>query len=135
MSDLNVKSPRMTAAEMEFERRLRAIQDDIELGMNCNLNLEWSESADRYYFQIECLRPDAITGELGRGYGGKGYVSEEMSDSVMVQLAFGLYKAYWEHEARETFKWRKRRVFGPHISTEALWEVARRVDVSKPVTT
>lgn len=118
-----------------FRERLERIQSDIELGMNSHLVFDYDENADRYYFQIECERLDVITGKTGWGYGGKAYLSPFMSDSEMVQIAFGLYKGYWEHEARETFMWRKRRVFGPHISTEALWEVARRVDVRKPVPT
>jgi hypothetical protein len=83
----------------------------------------------RFYYQIECYRKDAITGEMGMGYGGKAYLSEHMTDSELVQTIFGIYKSYWEHEARETFQWNGRRVFGPHIATEALWEIARRVDV------
>jgi hypothetical protein len=83
----------------------------------------------RWFLQIQCWRKDVITDEMGLGYGGKAYPSPHASDSEIVQTIFGLYKGYWEHEARETFQWRGRRVFGPHISTEALWEVARRVDV------
>ncbi|MGL4999434.1 MAG: hypothetical protein ACRC5T_10740 [Cetobacterium sp.] len=120
-----------------FQDRLFRIQDEIELGMNCTLEV-WQDHGDeiqngRWYFQIACLRPDIVTGEMGIGYGGKAYLSEYASDSELIQIVFGLYKSYWEHEARETFKWRERRVFGPHISTEALWEVARRIDVRKPM--
>lgn len=122
---------------LEFKERLERIANDIELGMNCQLEF-WQDHGDevvngRFYFQIACDRLDAITGVMGRGYSGKAYLSEYASDSELIQIAFGLYKGYWEHEARETFKWRERRVFGPHISTEALWEIARRVDIRKPV--
>lgn len=119
-------------ATQEFYERLQRITDEIELGMNCTLEFWQDNDSDvggRFYFQISCERPDAITGEMGTGYGGKAYLSPHMTDSELVQTAFGLFKGYWEHEAREMFKWRERRVFGPHISTEALWEVARRVDV------
>lgn len=123
----------MTDPEETFFDRLTRIADDIELGMNCTLEF-WQDHEDthgRFYFQISCERPDVITGVMGTGYSGKAFVSEHASDSELVQIVFGLYKGYWEHEARETFKWRKRRVFGPHISTEALWEIAKRVDVRK----
>lgn len=120
-----------------FPQRLLRISGQIKLGMRCNLIIGHEEDVydldgndrGRYFFQISCYRLDAITGEEGRGKGGKAYLSEHMTDSELVQVAFGLYKSYWEHEARETFQWKDRRVFGPHISTEALWEVARRVDV------
>jgi hypothetical protein len=83
----------------------------------------------RLYFQIQCERMDIITGEMGMGYGGKAYLSEHATDSELVGTIFALYKAYVEHEARETFKYRGKRIFGPHIKVEALWEIARQVDV------
>lgn len=114
-------------AASAFDARLAVIVADIELGMNCGVRLGVSEG--RRFVQIQCWRKDVITGEYGWGYGGKAYPSEHASDSEIIQMIFGLYKGYWEHEARETFVWRDRRVFGPHISTEALWSVARKVDV------
>lgn len=116
------------AAASAFDARLAVIVADIELGMECEVRLGVSEEGRRFV-QIKCWRRDVITGARGWGYGGKAYPSEHASDSEIVQMIFGLYKSYWEHEARETFQWRGRRVFGPHISTEALWSVARKVDV------
>lgn len=126
-----------------FEERLRRIVDDIELGENFSVKIgqdkefydQWADPSGRFYFQIVFWRKDIITGEMGYGYGGKAYLSPHASDSELVQTVFGLYKGFWEHEARETFKWRGRRVFGPHIATEALWEVAKRIDVRKPIFT
>lgn len=120
-----------TTTDHTFIDRLDRIVSDISLGMNCELLVERDKaSADgRIYLQIKCYRQDAITGEMGYGRGGKAYLSEHMTDSEIIQCAFGLYKGYWEHEARETFVLRDRRPFGPHIDTWALWEVARRVDV------
>uniref|UniRef100_A0AAU7J844 Tail terminator n=2 Tax=unclassified bacterial viruses TaxID=12333 RepID=A0AAU7J844_9VIRU len=125
-----------------FARRLEAIAASIRLGMDCDLIVgqdtsfydAYGEPDGRFYLQITCWRRDAITGEMGRGYGGKAYLSPHMTDSELIQIAFGLYKGYWEHEARETFvlinfDGEGRRPFGPHIDTWALWGVARRVDV------
>ena len=83
----------------------------------------------RWYYQISFGRIDVITGVWGTGYGGKAYLSPHASDNELVQTIFGLYKGVWEHEARESFQWNDRRVFGPHIATQALWDVAKRVDV------
>lgn len=118
-------SPRLEAHAL----RLKRIVDEIQLGMKCGVRLGWSEERGEHFVQIQCWRMDVITKQEGWGYGGKAWPSQHASDSEIVQMIFGLYKGYWEHEARETFEWRGRRVFGPHISTEALWEVARRVDV------
>ena len=82
----------------------------------------------RWYYQITFQRIDVITGVWGPGYGGKAYLSPHASDNELVQTIFGLYKGVWEHEARESFQWNDRRVFGPHIATQALWDVAKRVD-------
>jgi hypothetical protein len=120
---------------MNFSDRLSRIRDEIELGMDCRLVVKRDTAVvdGRWYFQIQAWRRDAFTGNFGFGYGGKAYLSEHASDSELVQVAFGLYKSFWEHEARETFLYRERRVFGPHISTEALWEVAERVDYRQKV--
>lgn len=120
----------------EFLKRLQRLAGEVELGMECVVKIgrdtiridSKTSAAGRYYFQIACYRRDVITGEMGWGYGGKAYLSEHSTDSELLQVIFGLYKGYWEHEARENFMWRGRRIFGPHISSEALWEIARRVD-------
>lgn len=129
---MNGEAP-ASAAE-SFTDRLVRIVGKIELAENFEVRVAQDRihPDGRYFFQIACYRKDTFTGEMGWGYGGKAYLSEHSSDSELVQTVFGLYKSFFEHEARETFKWNGRRVFGPHISTEALWEVARRVDVRKP---
>lgn len=114
-----------------FRVRLGRVASDIELAENFDVKLG-RDFDGNFYYQIQCWRKDVVTGEMGMGYGGKAYVNEHLTDSELVQIVFGLYKGYWEHEARETFQWRERRVFGPHISTEALWDVANRTDASKP---
>lgn len=115
----------------EFEIRLQSIVEDIELADSFTViaGRDTVIENGRYYFQIASWREDIFTHEMGYGFGGKAYLSPFASDSELIQTVFGLYKGFWEHEARETFKWRKRRIFGPHISTEALWEVARRIDI------
>ncbi len=120
----------MLQREIDFHVRLLRIAGEIELGMNCSVVVERDKEVPngRFYFQIECWRKDTFTGNFGFGRGGKAYLSEYATDGELIQTVFGLYKGYWEHEARETFKWRDRRVFGPHISTGALWEVADRVE-------
>lgn len=83
----------------------------------------------RRFVQVAFERPDIVTGEMGVGYSGKRYVSEHMAKSEFVALVFGTFLALEEHECREMFKYRGRRIFGPHIDVDQLWEVARKVDV------
>lgn len=123
-------------AEATLIERLTAIAEDIELGMNCTVRIGRDEAWDedgcaigRYFIQIECYRRDVITGEMGYGRGGKYHLSEHQTKSEIVQMVFGAYKAYWEHETRENFQYRGRRVFGPHIDVDAQWEASNKVDV------
>jgi hypothetical protein len=115
----------------DFLKRLMSIAGDVSLPKIFMINIghDSENKPGRFFFQIQCEREDVITGEWGTGYGGKAYLSEHMTDSELVQVIFGLYKSYVEHEARETFHYKGRRVFGPHVDVNALWEVARRVDV------
>ncbi|WKW87117.1 hypothetical protein SEA_NICOLE72_80 [Microbacterium phage Nicole72] len=126
----------MSMQDESFIERLARIVGSIELGMECEpiIGHDDEHEPGRFYFQIKCWRRDVITGEFGYGYGGKAYLSPHATDSELIQTIFGLYKGYWEHEARETFVLRdsageRRRPFGPHIDTWALWSVARKVDV------
>lgn len=117
--------------QIGFKTRLEYIAADIELAHNFSIQIGQDKEVlgGRFYYQIAFWRQDVITGEWGTGYGGKAYLSPHASDSELIQTIFSLYKGYWEHEARETFKWKGRRIFGPHISAAALWQVARQVDL------
>jgi hypothetical protein len=122
--------------EETLYERLSTIIEDIDLGMNCTIRVGHDEAYDldgadigRYFIQIQCYRRDVITGEMGFGRGGKYHLSEFQTKSEIVQMIFGAYKAYWEHEARENFQYRGRRVFGPHIDVDAQWEASKKVDV------
>lgn len=123
-------------ADISFLERLTQITDDIDLGMECTVFLGHEEAYDldgndigRFYTQIHCWRLDVITGEMGWGKSGKAYHEPEQSDGQITQAIFGLYQGYWIHEARENFKWRGRRIYGPHGDVEALWEAAGHVDI------
>jgi hypothetical protein len=117
--------------DIVFVNRIARLVDRVKLGMNCEITFSQDQEIPngRWYFQVKCYRKDVITGEMGYGYGGKAYLSTHMTDSELFQVMFGLFKGYWEHEARENFEIDGLRPFGPHISTEALLSVARKVDV------
>lgn len=115
------------AVDDALQARLKRIVDEIELTMDCTVKIGSGRKGP--YLQIECYRRDVITGEMGYGRGGKAYPSPHATDSEIIQMIFGLFLSYWTHEAREGFEWDGRRVFGPHIKTQALHSVARQVDV------
>lgn len=81
-----------------------------------------------WFLQIRCKRPDVVTKQMGVGKSPKGYVDPTMSDSQIVRRIFAMFLAYEEHECREWFAYQGKRVFGPHISIDALSEVAERLE-------
>jgi len=91
--------------------------------------IDAADPEGRVYVQLEHERPDAFTGEPGVGRGGKSYLSPHMTPSEVIRRALGLALAYEEHEVREFFQYRGKRVFGPHIDVEALVAVADKLDV------
>ena len=113
-----------------FRERVAGLVADIELPESFRVVLDRDKQVPggRLYLQVACVRPDTFTGEMGEGRGGKAYLSPYATDSELVQTVWGLYQSYVLHEARETFRYRGRRVYGPHIDVVALWEVAERYD-------
>lgn len=59
--------------------------------------------------------------------GRKFYISPYMTESEVVQTAFLAIKVALEHEARESFFYNGKRVFGPHIDVNAHAEIADRI--------
>lgn len=91
--------------------------------------IDQADPAGRVYIQLEHDRPDAFTGAAGVGRGGKSYLSPHMTVSEIVRRMLGMALAYEEHEVREFFQYKGKRVFGPHIDVEALVEVADELDI------
>lgn len=85
----------------------------------------------RWYYQVEADHLDAITGEPGVGRGGKAYLSPHACRSELVQTAFGLLKAYEEHECREFFRYAGEQVYGPHFNVLALHRIADETEVRR----
>lgn len=119
-----------TQVDTNWSQDFSEVHRTVEYKPNYRLLLEKDKKdpAGRWYFQVECVRPDSTTGEPGVGRGGKAYLSPHMNQSELTRIAFGLFMAYEEHECREFFRWRGRAIFGPHISSAALWEAADRLD-------
>lgn len=118
-------------ARHEFRERLDLLVGEIGLPPNMRLivDVDQTDPGGRFYMQIECDRPDTFTGVMGVGRGGKSYLSPYMTNSEIVQRALGLGLSYVEHEFREGFTYKGKRIYGPHLDVEALWEIADRLDI------
>lgn len=82
-----------------------------------------------WWVQVGTFRADCNTGDVEIGKGGKAYVSPHATDDEVVKKIFGLCMAYVEHEMREGFYYKGKRLFGPHISLEALMDAANKTTV------
>lgn len=123
--------------EIPFLEIVRDIVRRVEYrdGYRWEVAIDQKDPAGRVYVQLLHVRPDAVTGEIGEGRGGKRYLSPHMTDSEIVRALFGAAKAYEEHEVREWFKYRPRDqqearpIFGPHGDVDMLWRVADILDI------
>jgi len=75
---------------------------------------------DRYWLQATFFAPCSETGETKRQHTRKWYVSNQATVSEVVQTALKCTLASVEHEAREAFEYRGRRIFGPHFDVDQL---------------
>ena len=82
-----------------------------------------------WYLQARLWRPDTDSGEMGWGAGGKNFISPHMTNSEITRICLKAALAFGEHEIREGFKYKGRRVYGPHLSVEALWDIAEDLEV------
>lgn len=107
--------------------RIHALAHEVELHNRPGF-LEVGHDDYGVFVQVLCSRKDTNTGEEVLGRGGKRYLRADQTDSQIVRQIFGAFLAYEEHEIREAFLYRGKRIFGPHLDVEALVEVADRVD-------
>lgn len=91
------------------------------------------QDGDRLYVQVRFVDRCANTGKITTWLGRKWFLSLHMTDSEIIQTAFKAVLTAVEHEARESFKYKGRAIFGPHFDVDALWEICddKHVDVRK----
>lgn len=96
-------------------------------GAATNVNCE--DLSHSWFIQACLLRPETYGQEVGWGFGKKFAVSPYMAHGELVKTFLVAALGYGEHEVREAFKYRGRRIFGPHIDVEELWEIAENTEV------
>lgn len=82
------------------------------------------QGENKWYLQVGMLCEDSDNTGPQVYKGGKFYVSPHSTRDEVVKKVLLACLTFLEHEAREGFTWRGRRIFGPHISLEALYSVA-----------
>lgn len=84
-----------------------------------------TELSSNVYIQAKLWRYDVYSQEWGYGYGGVQVVTPDMSEDDVVKRCFVAARDYAEHEVRENFLWKGRRVFDPHQPLQNLWDISR----------
>lgn len=72
------------------------------------------------YLQARLFRKDTDSEQRNWGQGAKYFLSPHMSTSEILRVALKACLSYAEHEVRESFKFKGKRIFGPHISASSL---------------
>jgi len=78
------------------------------------------ESHGGLQMQATWFEPCIASGVQERQYSRKWLLSPAMTRSEVVQTCFKLCLTAVEHRARETFKYRGKRIFGPHFDVDQL---------------
>lgn len=91
----------------------------------------WILTINKNPFYLQWSFEDYVEGIQ---YCRKWLLTEDMSRSEIVSTAFKAVMSAEEHEARENFRYRGKRVFGPHFDVDSLVEIAtykRNLDIKK----
>lgn len=75
--------------------------------------------------QASYLAEDITSGLFTEQHTRKWIISEHMTKSEFVQTVFKCVMTSMEHRVREGFKYKGKRVFGPHFDVDALHSICK----------
>lgn len=79
----------------------------------------------QFHWEDVDIDTNAVTEQSSR----KWYISRHATESEVVQTALKAALTAEEHEVRERFKYRGKRIFGPHIAVGARLDIADHHEV------
>lgn len=85
-----------------------------------------SEVNGSLYLQALYIDNDISSQDIGIQKTRKWLLSPHMTRSEIVQTAFKCALTSMEHRTREGFKYKGRRIFGPHFDVDALWGICTK---------
>lgn len=111
-----------------IQEELAAVRTDITF--HPIIGVVTNEHCDRptthVWFVQACLwRADTDTGNEGWGFGSQLMILARMSTDEIVRKFFVAARDYSEHEVREAFTYKGKKILGPHIGVEDLWEICQ----------
>lgn len=88
-----------------------------------------SESDNKLYLQASYVDRCILTGSLEQQFTRKWLLSKHMTKSELIQTCFKCCITSMEHRTREEFKYKGRRIFGPHFDVDALWAITTNANM------
>lgn len=107
---------------------LEQIVKDITLPENLQIKIG-SHPEGRTYLQIFQVATCNRTGEPYNEGGRKWDISKYMTESEIVFTVWKAVLTFMEHELREQFMYKSKRIFDPHIDVNALLSVCEQRSV------
>jgi hypothetical protein len=83
------------------------------------------DSSSKPFLYARYVEKDIETGLDELQTTRKWVLSYNMTKSELVQTAFKCCLTSMEHRTRESFKYKGRRIFGPHFDVDQLWSITR----------
>lgn len=108
-----------------IERSAKDIHEILELVEFQNYRFCVVATNGNIYLQAVYLEADIVTGAEEDQHTRKWLLSAHMTKSEIVQTAFKCVMTSMEHRTREEFKYRGKRIFGPHFDVDGLWNMCR----------
>lgn len=87
------------------------------------------EKNGELFIQIRFMAPDMYSGTFMMQYCRKWQLSKWMVPTEIVRTCHKAVQAAVEHEADECFMYKGKRIFSPHIDTEAMLALAGKIEV------
>lgn len=85
-----------------------------------NYRITARESNGGVFLQATYDDADIYTGRIEKQHTRKWLLSPHMTESEIVSTVFKMCLASYEHRARELFKYRNARIYGPHFDVDDL---------------
>lgn len=132
--------PTHVGIELQCEKSLKLTRKDpiknlfkrvCNLVNRCQYKPDWDihtlQDDKGVYLQLEVKNtPCSLTGQKTKWKSGKRYLSEFACDQEIVGSVFALIKDAEMHECHEWFRYRGASIYNPHLSPDALVEVASK---------
>ena len=110
----------MALQDPKTPQEVREILNNIDCGeYQFNLIVQ----NDEMFLQGAYVEPCIVTGHEDVQKTRKWRISRWMVKNEIVQTALKCVLTSMEHRAREMFKYRGRRIYGPHFDVDSLWAI------------